>query len=42
VNDTLTCLPSFHILGGFQSGAWSLFELLSGHPQVLRVSAIRH
>jgi hypothetical protein len=33
----LQCLPYFHILGSFQSGAFSLYSMLEQHPDVAKV-----
>uniref|UniRef100_A0A383WH12 Sulfotransferase n=1 Tax=Tetradesmus obliquus TaxID=3088 RepID=A0A383WH12_TETOB len=32
----LQCLPYFHILGSFQSGAFSLYSMLEQHPDVAK------
>jgi hypothetical protein len=35
--EELQCLPYFHILGSFQSGAFSLYSMLEKHPDVAKV-----
>jgi len=33
----LRCLPYFYVLGGFHSGAYSLYHMLEVHPDVAKV-----
>jgi hypothetical protein len=41
-NDTLHCLPAFHLLGGFQSAQSQIWSMLRRHPRILNVSARTH